>query len=83
MIISTSESAHYRTRFSNGTRYGMADTVGEKGGGDSGFRPHDLLEAAEHANHPPGRRQNSAHSRSHATSCFSHRGRNSFLISCR
>lgn len=46
MIVSTSESPHYRTKFSNGTNDGVADTAAEKGGNDSGFRPHDLLEAA-------------------------------------
>jgi putative redox protein len=46
MIIATSESPQYRTRFSDGTHDGMADTTAEKGGSDAGFRPHDLLEAA-------------------------------------
>ncbi len=46
MIISTSESPQYRTRFSDGKHAGIADTPAEKGGSDSGFRPHELLEAA-------------------------------------
>lgn len=46
MISSTSESPHYRTRFSDGTHDGIADTTADKGGSHSGFRPHDLLEAA-------------------------------------
>ncbi len=46
MIISTSESPQYRTRFSDGKHAAIADTTAEKGGSDSGFRPHELLEAA-------------------------------------
>ena len=46
MIISTSESPQYSTRFSDGKHAGMADTTAEKGGSGSGFRPHELLEAA-------------------------------------
>lgn len=46
MIVTTSESTRYRTRFSNGKHEGTADTTAEKGGSNSGFRPHDLLEAA-------------------------------------
>jgi len=46
MIVSTSESPHYRTRFSDGTHNGIADTTVENGGSDGGFRPHNLLEAA-------------------------------------
>ena len=38
MIITTSESPQYRTRFSDGTHDGMADTTAEKGGSDAGFR---------------------------------------------
>ena len=46
MIVSISESPRYRTGFSDGTHDGIADTTAEKGGSDSGFRPHCLLEAA-------------------------------------
>lgn len=46
MIVSTSESPRYRTRFSDGTHDGLADTTNDKGGGHEGFRPHELLEAA-------------------------------------
>jgi len=46
MMIATSESPNYRTRFSDGTHDGVADTTADKGGDASGFRPHNLLEAA-------------------------------------
>jgi putative redox protein len=46
MIRATSEPAPYQTRFSDGEHEGLADTTAEKGGQHSGFRPHDLLEAA-------------------------------------
>jgi len=46
MICATSESAPYQTRFSGGEHQGLADTTAGKGGQHSGFRPHDLLEAA-------------------------------------
>ena len=46
MIHSTSESPPYRTQFSDGVHQGVADTTADKGGGGSGFRPHDLLEAS-------------------------------------
>ena len=36
----------YAATFSNGDYSAPADTTAEKGGGDAGFRPHDLLEAA-------------------------------------
>ncbi|GAB7078979.1 OsmC family protein [Megalodesulfovibrio paquesii] len=46
MIRATSLPQHYATRFSNGQQEGIADTTQDKGGGNAGFRPHDLLEAA-------------------------------------
>jgi putative redox protein len=46
MIRATSELTRYRTRFSNGEHQGIADAAADKGGEHSGFRPHDLLEAA-------------------------------------
>jgi len=46
MISSTSDSPRYRTRFSDGTHEGIADTTADKGGNNGGFRPHGLLEAA-------------------------------------
>lgn len=46
MIFSSSALEKYTTRFSNGEHEGLADTTRDKGGSQSGFRPHDLLEAA-------------------------------------
>ena len=46
MICATSEAARYQTRFSDGEHHGTSDTTVDKGGRHSGFRPHDLLEAA-------------------------------------
>jgi putative redox protein len=46
MIRATSESIPYQTRFSDGEHEGLADTTADKGGQNSGFRPHGLLEAA-------------------------------------
>lgn len=46
MICATSELAKYLTRFSDGKHQSISDTTADKGGGYSGFRPHDLLEAA-------------------------------------
>jgi putative redox protein len=46
MIIASSESTPYLTRLSNGQQTTNADTTTDKGGGESGFRPHELLEAA-------------------------------------
>ena len=46
MIIATSEDPVYRTPFSDGEHHAVADTTKEKGGNDSGFWPHTLLEAA-------------------------------------
>lgn len=46
MIKSKSEQQRYRTLFTNGLHEAYADTTEDKGGNGSGFRPHDLLEAA-------------------------------------
>jgi putative redox protein len=46
MIHCTSEPSRYQTRFSDGAHHGISDTTADKGGSHSGFRPHDLLEAA-------------------------------------
>jgi putative redox protein len=46
MIEATNEHDHYRTRFTNGTHSADSDTTPDNGGSGSGFRPHDLLEAA-------------------------------------
>jgi putative redox protein len=46
MIVTSSETTPYRTRFSSGGHDAYADTTVDKGGGGSGFRPHELLEAA-------------------------------------
>ncbi|HVP18542.1 MAG TPA: OsmC family protein [Spirochaetia bacterium] len=46
MVIASSEANPYLTRFSNGKQTTYADTTPDKGGGDLGFRPHELLEAA-------------------------------------
>jgi len=46
MIMTTSEANPYQTRFSNEVHASYADTTADKGGGGSGFRPHELLEAA-------------------------------------
>jgi putative redox protein len=46
MICATSESRRYRTRFSDGRHEAFSDATADKGGEHSGFRPHDLLEAA-------------------------------------
>ncbi|MEK7761373.1 MAG: OsmC family protein [Nitrospirota bacterium] len=46
MIEVTSDDSRYQTRFTNGAHSAIADTTRDKGGSESGFRPHDLLEAA-------------------------------------
>jgi putative redox protein len=46
MINAKSESTRYKTGFSDGTHECFSDTTADKGGQHSGFRPHDLLEAA-------------------------------------
>lgn len=45
MIIASSEPQPYLTAFSNGKHTANADTTPYKGGDNSGFRPHELLEA--------------------------------------
>lgn len=46
MISAQSELTRYRTTFSNGEHEGLADVGVDDGGGNCGFQPHDLLEAA-------------------------------------
>lgn len=46
MIVSVSREKRYTTMFTDGKREALCDTIADKGGSDSGFRPHDLLEAA-------------------------------------
>jgi putative redox protein len=46
MIFAKSDRQPYRTEFTNGVYSGVSDTTTDKGGAGSGFRPHDLLEAA-------------------------------------
>jgi putative redox protein len=46
MTTSRSEGAPYKTVFSDGIREAYADASVEKGGSNSGFGPHRLLEAS-------------------------------------
>jgi len=46
MIHTNSQPEHYLTHFTNGDQIGSSDTTSDKGGGNRGFRPHELLEAA-------------------------------------
>jgi putative redox protein len=46
MIVSKSQAIKYQTLFTNGQQTSMSDTTIDKGGGNAGFRPHELLEAA-------------------------------------
>jgi putative redox protein len=46
MIETKSEGLRYRVQFTDGQHVGFADTTADKGGQNTGFRPHDLLEAA-------------------------------------
>ncbi|MGI9566412.1 MAG: OsmC family protein [Nitrosopumilus sp.] len=46
MITGFREETKYAVKFSDGKHHGQSDTTAEKGGGESGFRPHGLLEAA-------------------------------------
>ncbi len=46
MITAKSRAPNYQVFFTDGLHQGVADTTADKGGGNSGFRPHDLLEAA-------------------------------------
>ncbi len=46
MITCKNEILKYQTTFSNGKHTAYADATEDKGGKSSGFRPHELLEAA-------------------------------------
>jgi putative redox protein len=46
MIASFSQAERYKALFSNGKHQAYSDTTSDKGGGNNGFRPHELLEAA-------------------------------------
>ena len=46
MIQTNSQPTPFQVQFTNERHSALADTTQDKGGGDSGFRPHELLEAA-------------------------------------
>jgi putative redox protein len=46
MIKTESTPTPYLTQFTNGTHTSQSDCTPDKGGGNAGFRPHELLEAA-------------------------------------
>jgi putative redox protein len=46
MILATGLAPPFRTEFTNGTQSALADAPVVKGGGGTGFGPHELLEAA-------------------------------------
>jgi putative redox protein len=46
MILTENEQIKYKTKFSNSITSAYSDTTIDKGGNNSGFRPHELLEAA-------------------------------------
>lgn len=46
MITAKSGISKYQVDFTDGLHEGVSDTTEDKGGTNSGFRPHDLLEAA-------------------------------------
>jgi len=46
MVDTQSQAAKFLVQFGNGTQFAMADVTADKGGGNAGFRPHELLEAA-------------------------------------
>ena len=46
MIRTENEEINFKTKFSNGEHSAFSDTTIDKGGSGSGFRPHELLEAA-------------------------------------
>ena len=46
MITAKSQEQNYQVVFTDGFHTGIADVNEDKGGSNSGFRPHDLLEAA-------------------------------------
>ncbi len=46
MITAKSQDQNYQVVFTDGFHTGVSDVKEDKGGSNSGFRPHDLLEAA-------------------------------------
>lgn len=46
MITASSEQPAYRTRYSDGFHQAVSDVSIDHGGGNTGFNPHQLLEAA-------------------------------------
>ena len=46
MIRTDSQPAKFQAQFTNGVQVSVSDTTPDKGGGNLGFRPHELLEAA-------------------------------------
>ena len=46
MIEATSDLVRYQTQLTSGLHSVLSDTTRDKGGSESGFRPHELLEAA-------------------------------------
>jgi putative redox protein len=46
MIQTENDEINFKTKFSNGELSAFSDTTIDKGGSNSGFRPHELLEAA-------------------------------------
>jgi putative redox protein len=46
MIRTENDDINFKTKFSNGEHSAISDTTIDKGGSNSGFRPHELLEAA-------------------------------------
>jgi putative redox protein len=46
MITADSTNQNFKTLFHNATETAISDTTADNGGGNSGFRPHELLEAA-------------------------------------
>jgi putative redox protein len=46
MIKCSGNQTPFATDFTNGNHTGRADAPKEKGGGDTGFNPHELLEAS-------------------------------------
>lgn len=46
MIRADSKQTKFLTQFTNGEHVSTSDTTPDKGGGNLGFRPHELLEAA-------------------------------------
>ena len=46
MVEAKSENIRYQTQLTSGPHSVTSDTTRDKGGSESGFRPHDLLEAA-------------------------------------